>query len=105
MQPCAQTGCPTLVRRGRCSKHARPQYAPGARGSSSAQGYGGPHRRWRAAVLARDPQCVRCGATSMVADHRTPLRQGGDWSLENGQGLCDRCHNRKRASEDKAWRS
>jgi len=47
-------------------------------------------------VLARDPICRSCRrAPSTEADHIVPLAQGGDWSLENGQGLCKTCHSRK----------
>lgn len=56
-------------------------------------------------ILNRDPYCmirVKCnGAPSMVADHITPVRQGGEWTMENGQGCCDACHNHKRATSDK----
>jgi 5-methylcytosine-specific restriction endonuclease McrA len=45
---------------------------------------------------------VKCaGAPSTVADHVTPVRQGGAWTMENGQGACERCHNWKRATSDK----
>jgi len=72
------------------------------RGSSAARGYGARHRRWRAMILARDPLCVHCrerGRTTPAteADHIVPLRRGGGWSLENGQGLCKSCHSRRTA--------
>jgi hypothetical protein len=45
---------------------------------------------------------VKCnGALSTVADHVVPVRQGGQWSMENGQGACDLCHQWKRATLDK----
>jgi 5-methylcytosine-specific restriction enzyme A len=50
------------------------------------------HRHWRSVILTRDPICRMCNAApSVVADHRIPLRQGGTWSYDNGQGLCKRC--------------
>ena len=57
-------------------------------------------------VLARDPLCRRCAArglvvASIIADHIVPIETGGSWSLGNGQGLCEHCHNVKRAREDK----
>ena len=54
--------------------------------------------------MARDPLCVRCLETgrvtpSKIADHIVPLDpndpESGDWSLDNGMGLCQPCHNRK----------
>lgn len=59
-------------------------------------------------VLARDPLCVHCEEAgrvtpATVADHITPLDPldpyAGDWSMENGQGLCHACHNRKTSTE------
>ena len=71
------------------------------RGTAAQRGYGATHRRWRAAILARDPVCRACGqAPSREADHITPLSQGGGWSLENGQGLCKPCHSRKTMTRD-----
>jgi 5-methylcytosine-specific restriction endonuclease McrA len=40
-------------------------------------------------------------AISTVADHIIPVSQGGTWSMDNGQGACDPCHNWKRAAIDK----
>ena len=87
----------------------RKKYATPYRGSSSAQGYGAEHRRWRKAILERDPICmirVKCyGAPSTVADHIKPVRQhvnpSDAWTMANGQGCCDCCHNWKRATLDK----
>jgi 5-methylcytosine-specific restriction protein A len=55
-------------------------------------------------ILARDPICRICKVeASTVADHIVPLRRGGDWGLENGQGLCASCHGKKTAKEDGRW--
>lgn len=55
-------------------------------------------------VLARHPLCSTCKtAPSTVADHIVPLPRpnwwDGDWSLENGQGLCGTCHGAKTRKE------
>ena len=102
--PCAEPRCPALLERGtaRCQAHdlKRRYYAEHPRPSSTQQGYGAVHRQWRRAILARDPVCRHCGiAQATHADHITALRKGGDFSLENGQGLCASCHNRKTAKE------
>lgn len=108
-RPCPVPGCPGLVSEERgCSIH------PGATGdgeprpNSAKRGYGQRHRKWRRMVLARQPTCAdpfgRHGGrlvTATVADHIVPLRRGGDWRLENGQGLCVSCHNRKTAREQR----
>jgi 5-methylcytosine-specific restriction endonuclease McrA len=58
-------------------------------------------------VLARHPLCQMCGDTvATVADHIEPLDprdpRAGNWSLDNGQGLCHGCHARKTFSERRA---
>lgn len=62
-------------------------------------------------ILARDPLCMiqkLCGrglgpdrlpAPSTVADHILPLRRGGGWEIENGQGCCKACHDWKTRRE------
>lgn len=62
-------------------------------------------KRLRKMVLARDPLCVEClkqGRTeaSTHADHIVALSQGGTNRMENLQGLCASCHNRKTALTD-----
>ena len=62
-------------------------------------------KRLRRMVLARDPLCVIClghGRTesSTHVDHIVALKDGGTDSMENLQGLCASCHNRKTATED-----
>jgi 5-methylcytosine-specific restriction protein A len=76
------------------------------RGSAASRGYGRRHEAWRKLILHRDPLCKIahfCGglSPSTVADHIIQLRAGGDWSLENGQGACEPCHNWKRAMESR----
>ncbi len=78
-----------------------------ARGSTGARGYGGGskhRRRFRPAVLARDPVCVLCRrAASCVADHwplsrRELVARGMDPDdPAHGRGLCTSCHNRSTA--------
>lgn len=98
--PCLWPGCPELTRRAYCAIHAR-RYDQD-RGTAAARGYDARHRRWRKMVLARHPVCCDCRRElSTVADHIVPLSQGGDWSLENGQGLCQADHNRKTAKEQR----
>ncbi len=67
-------------------------------------------KRWRSArawYLRHNPLCVTCEKegrliTAKVVDHIVPRK--GDfklfWDIENWQGLCVRCHNRKTATED-----
>lgn len=86
--------------------HEAQAWKADGRESAGRRGYGADHRRWRAAILARDPLCKACGvAASTEADHVVPLRAGGGWELENGQGLCRTCHARKTARERPGRRS
>ncbi|GMA26185.1 restriction endonuclease [Luteimicrobium album] len=62
------------------------------------------HRRFREAVLARDPICVLCmSARATVADHYpTERRDLVDMGLDpddpaRGRGLCKPCHDKKTA--------
>ena len=60
-------------------------------------------KRLRTLVLARDPLCCLCNrAASVVADHKIPHR--GNWELfsilDNLEGVCIPCHDRKTAAED-----
>lgn len=106
LHPCSTPGCPTLTAGRFCVAHhaesARRQDQ--IRGTAAQRGYGAFHRRWRAAVLANDPVCVACLAAGVetlatVADHIVPLRLGGGWEPENGQGLCETHHQQKSGKE------
>ena len=60
----------------------------------------GHWRKLRLMFLQRNPACVVCGKSAAVADHITPIKQGGDrYSFSNLQPLCNRCHNVKRGQE------
>ena len=94
LKHCAEPGCGALVAKGRCARHRVTHEHH--RCSSAARGYGGHHRRWRVPILRRDRICRLChAAPSTEADHIIPLSRGGTWALENGQGLCKRCHGQK----------
>lgn len=95
---------------GYCPAHRRDRYKQdrNLRGTSSERGYDSRHRNWRKLVLAEHPLCVHCEENgvirlSVIADHIEALDPNnpaaGDWSLENGQGLCWAHHNKKTASE------
>jgi 5-methylcytosine-specific restriction protein A len=93
-RPCSSPRCPYT---NPCPVHAPLRDA--LRGRPAARGYGLHHQRWRRMILNRSPLCAHCGAPATVADHIVPLRAGGEWTLDNGQGLCLSCHNAKAARE------
>ena len=105
-RPCLEPGCSVLCHTPRCAVHGalyvkrRDAEDAKRRGTSSQRGYGAHHRKWRTMVLARCPLCVDCGQPATVADHITPLKQGGGWSLRNGAGRCGTCHRRKTARDN-----
>lgn len=80
-----------------------------ARGSATERGYDQIHRsRFRAGVLAANPNCVICLAFGLttpatVADHhplsrRQLVKRGLDPNdPRHGRGLCEDCHNRETA--------
>lgn len=67
-------------------------------------------RTWqpRIACWRRDKGvCAECGRDCSkdgrwAADHRVPLADGGEHTMENLQTLCDDCHGEKTAAEAKA---
>jgi hypothetical protein len=60
-----------------------------------------PLRRF---LLVRDQLCRTpwCGAPVRHADHVVPRQRGGPTSVDNGQGLCERCNQIK---ESAGWRA
>ncbi|MFH8752952.1 holin [Streptomyces rimosus] len=101
---CSVPGCPEYTDQGgRCDGHR--QEAEQRRGTARQRGYGREHeRRFRPAVLARDPVCVLCDqAPSAHADHhplsrRELLERGLDPDDPRyGRGLCGPCHSSQTA--------
>lgn len=105
MYVCLEAGCPTLVPKGRCLRHARPRVSEGA---SLYRLYRTARwRQLRALVLADNPLCRDClsrGRTIPATDVDHDVPHHGDveifWNRENLVGLCRSCHSRKtRAGE------
>ncbi|MFR9796619.1 holin [Streptomyces sp. MS06] len=100
---CTVPGCPEYTQGGRCPEHRK--VAEQQRGSARQRGYGSRHeKRFRPAVLARDPVCTLCGREPSVhADHHPLSRreleaQGLDPDdPRHGRGLCGPCHSRETA--------
>ena len=93
---CSYRGCPELVTDGlRCEKHPYPKRVYKThRLTNKQRGYGVEHRRWRDAVLKRDPVCVDCKATRSTEAHHIDGNTSNR-ELDNGMGLCRLCHNRR----------
>lgn len=94
--------CPRLaVKASRCEVHAAPILAERQQQKNlyaSAQ-----HKAWRKVILMRDRVCRHCHkAPATRADHVKALKAGGDWSYDNGEGLCLSCHGRKSVKQDGA---
>ena len=105
LRPCAQPGCPALVRdEPRCAACRRP------RPSAAARGYNWKWAKASKAYLAQNPRCAcgkdccpdGCNRPSEVTDHKIPHR--GDqrifWDQGNWQPLAKVCHDRKTARTD-----
>jgi len=106
MRVCSIHGCATLYptdQGSRCRQHVKE--ADRARGTATERGYGSSgHRRFRAAVLNRDPICVLCQVReATVADHyphsRKELLELGlnPNDPQYGRGLDKRCHDQETA--------
>ncbi len=105
---CNHPGCPAIIPGGQryCPKHTRE--AERRRGSAASRGYDHTWRKEREAELQGEPLCRECLKRGVltpatVRDHIIPHR--GDKVLfrdpANRQSLCEFCHNKKRATEDK----
>ena len=103
---CSVHGCPQLYpasEGSRCPTHRR--QADRDRGTATQRGYASAgHKRFRSAVLLRDPICVLCGLRqSTIADHyplsRKELIDRGmnPNDPEHGRGLDKQCHDRETA--------
>jgi len=98
--------------RARVSKSVSKRVGIGNRGTRKERGYGEDWMRLRAIVLAREPLCRTCLATTgravpaTVVDHIQDIADRPDLRLEesNLQTLCRGCHNRKTARKQNADR-
>lgn len=98
MKMCAK--CPHLVRPPAvyCPEHQPP--AGWVTHPSPASALAGTQRRaFRAAVVTPGARCVACGAPATVADHVIPIAEGGTNTPDNGQPMCEPCHNLKTQAE------
>nr|WP_187354041.1 HNH endonuclease [Brevibacillus laterosporus] len=114
LKTCLHSRCPTLTREAYCPIHQKKQVQQydRERGSSTQRGYDAKWRKARIGFLKKHPLCKHCydkgllnGATRV--DHL--IAHKGDktlfWDRNNWQPLCEQCHNRKTAREDRgAWR-
>jgi 5-methylcytosine-specific restriction enzyme A len=101
MKPCAKTGCPELVTKGRyCARHR--QAVEQARGTATARGYSKQWSRYSARRLAQHPFCTMCGRLAEVTDHIVSARQAPArfWDETNHQSLCGACNRRKAIAEE-----
>ncbi|MGW0087840.1 HNH endonuclease [Streptomyces sp. NPDC003328] len=100
---CLVRGCTKRTfYRGRCKEHAPPAWeAKSARNRDRGPAQRAWDRAIRPRALARDGfACVQCGAhEGLEVDHVVPVAQGGTWTLDNAQTLCEPCHLVKTQSD------
>lgn len=84
----------------------RPAFNRPRKQTTTERGYGWAHQQMRERVLAEEPACRACWnmmprryTASAIADHITPLAEGGTGDRENYQGLCIPCHDSKSLAE------
>lgn len=87
----------------------KPDVKPFARAVSNSSFYNSTAwRKLRNRFIRNNPVCVHCEQQGVVtpasvADHITPITQGGEPLCEsNLQPLCATCHNKKSAAESRA---
>jgi 5-methylcytosine-specific restriction endonuclease McrA len=63
-------------------------------------------KRIRKRLLAGNPDCAICGERpARIADHRTPICEGGPTTPENLQAICQPCSLSKTGKEGAAMRA
>lgn len=112
-RPCLVSSCAGFSTNGGYCEHHQDKIRKQdkARGNSHQRGYDHKWRKERDKYLQDHPLCVEHLKRNMlmpatVVDHI--IAHKGDkelfWDKSNWQALCESCHNRKTASEDKgAW--
>ena len=111
LHPCAQPGCPELVRdQARCSRHTKQQKRrlDERKRPEDRQFYSSSRwRKLRALKLSHDPICQKAMCYNQATDvHHIQRRQEFPeltFALENLQALCKRCHSSETARE--VWHS
>lgn len=85
----------------------RTPVATAPRASAAALGYGRDWQATRLRILGRDHYlCRACGkpaGKSAHCDHIVPKAEGGADNDENLQTLCQRCHSKKTARENRGF--
>lgn len=112
-RPCAVSSCKEFAsHRGYCEKHQdKVKVNDKLRGTAHQRGYGSAWNKARDQFLNENPLCCDCRkrgyiVPASVVDHIIPHK--GDkalfWNEQNWQPLCESCHNRKTATEDRgSW--
>lgn len=114
-RPCNRPGCRKLTAERFCEQHRTEEYKrqDRERGTAAERGYGYRWQKYRAWFLKENQLCAECKrqgklTAATLVDHIVPVTGPDDplfWDTDNHQPLCDRCHNIKRATEDKeTWR-
>jgi len=109
-RPCLVGSCKEYASNGGyCDKHQdKIKKKDRERGTAHQRGYGAEWNKQRDQFLNENPLCADCGkrgyiVPATVVDHIVP-HKGNEvlfWDQTNWQPLCESCHNRKTATEDK----
>jgi len=105
---CLERGCTAKVQSGRCTAHGG--VAGGWKGVSPRRIRGRALQTLRADLFRREPLCRVCQANgrdtiATIRDHIVPLTEGGTEDATNIQPLCQRCSDRKTATESQRGRA
>jgi 5-methylcytosine-specific restriction protein A len=86
----------------RCKAHGGGSWA---RVSAISKGrYGASWQQLRARVLRESPNCEECGQPATDVDHIVAIADGGTDARSNLRALCNTCHKRYTAAQNRARR-
>lgn len=100
---CLICGQPSVPGKSRCETHGGKAWK--RTDPSAKHRYGAAWRDRRARVLRESPNCELCGKPATDVDHRVAHADGGSDDRSNLRALCNPCHKKVTAEQNRARRN